>query len=655
MLISILITILIPFSLHANDATDKGEYTFTQIYTLKNEAQVRGTILKINETEVYQFLGIPFALSPLNTSRFGTPKPATKWPDLYNATFPARACMQAYSERGFENKYYNLSKNDQSEDCLQLNMWVPQPISGESSKGEFQVQVSEPKDTKNEKKGVLVFIFGGGFRFGSPSLDIYNGSVLAAKTGLIVVNLNYRLGILGFAYMSKGDNVTGNMGLLDQQMGLKWVHENIEKFGGDPNNVTLWGEGSGAICASAHLFSKGSENYFQKLILMSGSINSLLAAKEPSFVDSITRQTALQMDCFKSTEQKNHKEIFECLIQKNASELMQASEKFSIQVDMPTILGENIILNDTYFFNGSLYFKLLTGKIKKNVDVLFGMPIRDGAFYLPILKDSKKYGCVYDKVFSYDENTCQFNASTYYNFYNLTRVTLRLNDSAFDNVINKWYYVTNDTQSMRENATRFLTDVTGGCHLIDFARKVSTESHGTFYNYYFNASSSTNKWPTWMKSTHGDELDYAFGLPFRYPDEYNTKGNLEEEKMLSEKIMNMIKKFTQKKGFYSTWDKFTDSYRRGTIINRNFDPENIFAIVYDIEPQECRELMPFLPKYLKDHGDLKAIIQQPDFNDTDFKDYFYEGISYRNESYYYSGNEDVYYEAQDDGGSEPTY
>uniref|UniRef100_A0A0N4ZGY0 COesterase domain-containing protein n=1 Tax=Parastrongyloides trichosuri TaxID=131310 RepID=A0A0N4ZGY0_PARTI len=396
--------------------TEESNIEYTEVYNTTS-GSVRGTKLNINGTQVDQLLGIPFAISPLNYSRFGTPKPMTKWPDLHNATSPARACMQAHSERGFENKYYNMSKNDQSEDCLQLNMWVPNPNTTE--------------------KGVLVFIFGGGFRFGSPSLDIYNGSILAAKTGLIVVNINYRLGMLGFAYMSMGDNVTGNMGLLDQQMALRWVHENIANFTGDPNNVTLWGQGSGAICASAHLFSKNSEKYFQKLILMSGSINNLLAAKEPTYVDSATRIAAQKMRCFNESSSAKHKEIFNCLVNRTAEDIMKYSERSTYQVDMPSILGENIILNDTYFFNGSLYFKLFTGQIKSYVDVLFGMPNKDGSFYLPILKDSEKYGCNYTKIFNYDNNTCNFNYSTYYNFYNLTRVTLQINDTVFSDVVEK--------------------------------------------------------------------------------------------------------------------------------------------------------------------------------------------------------------------------
>uniref|UniRef100_A0A0N5A6T1 COesterase domain-containing protein n=1 Tax=Parastrongyloides trichosuri TaxID=131310 RepID=A0A0N5A6T1_PARTI len=324
---------------------------------------------------------------------------------------------------------------------------------------------------------------------------------------------------------------------------------------------------------------------------MSESINNLLAGKEPSFFDSATRITAIALNCSSSTQPKNHKKIFECLLNKTAEDIMKYSEQFSLQVDMPTILGENIILNDTIFFNGSLYLKFLTGEMKQNVDVLF---------------------------------------------------------------VDKFYNASSEQSSMRENATRFLTDVTGRCHLMDFARKVSTEIHGTFYSYYFNTSSSGNNWPKWMVSTHGDELDYVFGLPFRYPEEYNKTGHLEQEKKLSEKIINMIKKFTEEKGFYSTWDKFTDTYRKGVSINVDFDPEKKLPILDDMESENCRALLPYLLKYLMYHGDLKVKIEHPTFNDTELKEQFNQ-IKYANEEYYNPGNESVYYESIDSLDNEKIY
>uniref|UniRef100_A0A0N4ZWL3 acetylcholinesterase n=1 Tax=Parastrongyloides trichosuri TaxID=131310 RepID=A0A0N4ZWL3_PARTI len=493
--------------------------------------------------------------------------------------------MQGLYPRGFESKYFNDTFGNQSEDCLYLNIWVPRTGSKNTSEGE------DPNDDE-KKKGVLVFIHGGGLRYGSSSLSMYNGSYLAAKTKLIVVTMNYRLGVFGFAYMSNGKNITGNMGLLDQQLALKWVHENIANFTGDPNNVTLWGQGAGAACAAAHLFSKNSENYFQKLILMSGGITNLLYSERQTIIDTSVRILAQQLNCtskIKNTTSQSlsHQEVFDCLKNETAHQIVKQSENVTYYTNMSSVKGFNIILNDSVFFNGSVFEKLKTGDMKYYVDVLFGMPNNDGSFFLPILKNSNQFGCTYDDRFNYTDKTCEFNKTTYFDFFKLTSNALHFNASVFNNTIKKQYYVSNDNNTMRQNATKFLTDVLFRCRLIEFARKINIKTHGTYYAYYFNMTSPEHIWPDWMKSTHGDELYYAFGWPIKDFIEIKNKANGNEttasnyscitdstnrttehskhckykmEKKSSYKMMDIIRNFTNIQGFYRNWEKFTDHF-----------------------------------------------------------------------------------------------
>ena len=120
-----------------------------------------------------------------------------------------------------------------------------------------------------------VWIYGGGFSSGSSALDIYDGSLLSVKGDVIVVSMQYRVGPLGF--LALGGTVagaSGNAGLLDQQMALRWVHDNIAAFGGDPQRVTLSGESAGSASVSYHLLSPGSQDLFRSAILMSAAVQT---------------------------------------------------------------------------------------------------------------------------------------------------------------------------------------------------------------------------------------------------------------------------------------------------------------------------------------------------------------------------------------------
>lgn len=201
------------------------------------------------------FLGIPFAAPPTGERRWRAPDPLTPWEGVRQATVTGPACMQP-NPRPFEPWTEEfITPPPVSEDCLYLNIWRPSVHIG-----------SLP---------VLVWLHGGGFFTGSGAVPIYNGSALAAR-GVIVITINYRLGVFGFlAYPGLedegGGGVAANFGLLDQIAALRWVRANVAKFGGDPAKVTLAGQSAGAASVNNLLMSPMARGLFARAIAQSGS------------------------------------------------------------------------------------------------------------------------------------------------------------------------------------------------------------------------------------------------------------------------------------------------------------------------------------------------------------------------------------------------
>ena len=200
--------------------------------------------------QIHAFLGIPYAAPPVGDLRWKAPAPAAKWSGVRKATEFGAHCMQG---KVFGDMVFHDPGG--SEDCLTLNVWVP---------------AKHPA----AKLPVMVWIYGGGFVAGTTSEGRQNGSHLAEQ-GVIVVSMNYRLGVFGFLVhpelaKESGHNSAGNYGLLDQLAALKWVHENIAAFGGDPANVTIFGESAGSFSVCAQMASPLAKGLFQKAIGESG-------------------------------------------------------------------------------------------------------------------------------------------------------------------------------------------------------------------------------------------------------------------------------------------------------------------------------------------------------------------------------------------------
>ncbi|KAK9875468.1 hypothetical protein WA026_007860 [Henosepilachna vigintioctopunctata] len=196
--------------------------------------------------EYYSFQGIPFARAPVGDLRFKAPLPAEAWNGVLDGTKEGPACPSVHM------LFRWVTGNE--DNCLNLNVYIKEL----------------PKDGV-PLKPVMVWVHGGGFTYGSNSTELYGPEYLITED-VILVTINYRLGIFGFICLEDENlGVTGNAGLKDQVMALTWVRENIISFGGDPNNVTVFGESAGA--ASVHFLTLSSlaKGLFHKVIIQSGS------------------------------------------------------------------------------------------------------------------------------------------------------------------------------------------------------------------------------------------------------------------------------------------------------------------------------------------------------------------------------------------------
>src|SRR2546421_8463866 len=204
--------------------------------------------------------GIPFAQPPTGQRRVRAPKPPEPWTGGRAATaFSPMAPQVQEAPAGLVGANRAVDLRPMSEDCLSLNIWSP--------------------GADQEKRPVMVWIHGGAFTLGSASDPWYDGTSFAAKHNIVVVTLNYRLGILGFVYLKDlagaDAGYTGNCGLLDQIAALHWVRENIAAFGGDPDQVTVMGESAGAMSIGTLLGMPAAHGLFQRAVLQSGAGSDL--------------------------------------------------------------------------------------------------------------------------------------------------------------------------------------------------------------------------------------------------------------------------------------------------------------------------------------------------------------------------------------------
>ncbi|KAK6731536.1 hypothetical protein RB195_007783 [Necator americanus] len=542
---------------------------FSRNTVITNLGKIQGVAQIFDGKRVTAFLGVPYAGPPINKRRFTEPVMIRPWAGVLDATKPSPACyltMDATFPNFTGAEMWN-PQNGITEDCLKMNIWVPEKHNG----------------------SVMVWIFGGGFFSGSPSLDLYNGTALAVLKETIVVNINYRLGAFGFLYLGEMSSAPGNMGLLDQQVALRWVHENIGSFGGDPSKVTLFGESAGSASVTAHLAAPYSYPYFSRIIGNSGSIMNSWATKTPEAMFNLSMKLAERVNCTKKGFDEDAVHL--CLTSLPASVIQEAADNVTYETSLPMTFGFVPISADRNFFKGDVFDRLRDGKIKKNVDVILGTVKDEGTYWLPYYLS--EYG------FSFN-HTLPANDSK--NEALITRTQYRKSIQTFmpyfegsplvENALLYRYqnFSNNATmdQKLRDGVGQFIGDYFFTCSVIDFADVISRIIKGPVYMYYLTMRSTANPWPKWMGVMHGYEIEYEFGQPFLRPELYD-KDYLETEQRFSKYVMRLWMNFANTGVPGKSWPKY-DVNGRKTLVLGEKSTNRTRDIIFDVDGPNCRLL-----------------------------------------------------------------
>ncbi|XP_007438289.2 fatty acyl-CoA hydrolase precursor, medium chain-like isoform X1 [Python bivittatus] len=451
---------------------------------LTRHGALRGQRIRVAgaETDVEAFLGIPFARPPVGPLRFSRPQPVDPWTGVRDATSRPPMCLQdplvgqALSD-AFTNRAENVSWPVR-EDCLYLNIYTPADAE------------------KAGRLPVMVWIHGGGLLLGAAST--YDGSVLSACENVVVVAIQYRLGILGF-YSTGDEHARGNWGLLDQVAALQWIQENIADFGGDPTSVTIFGNSAGGFSSSAHVLSPLSKGLFHKAISESGvAILDVLLDAHPEklatkIAESVSCPTCSSAEMVHCLRGKTESEILLATLKMDFTRLHLGGEEKHI-VFFPAVV-------DGIFFPKSPK-ELLAEKSFNNLPHIIGVNNHEFGWILPKLLQFP------DFTKGLDEKTVNLLLRSTEQFTNVAPQHVSL-------VADKYLQDLQDPVQLRDQLLELLSDAVFVAPSILTARYHRDAGYPTYvYELQHRPTAHKGLKPDFIKVDHGDEIFFVFGKPF---------------------------------------------------------------------------------------------------------------------------------------------
>ncbi|XP_057609215.1 carboxylesterase 1C-like isoform X1 [Chionomys nivalis] len=454
------------------------------------------------------FLGVPFAKPPLGSLRFAPPQPAEPWGFVKNATsYPPMCSQDAVGGQVLSELFTNRKESIPlkfSEDCLYLNIYTPADLR------------------KNIRLPVMVWIHGGGLMIGGAST--YDGLALSAHENVVVVTIQYRLGIWGL--LSTGDEHSpGNWGHLDQVAALRWVQDNIANFGGNPGSVTIFGESAGGASVSVLVLSPLTKNLFHRAISESGvALTEGLVKKNTR---SVTELIATASGCKTTTSAV----MVHCLRQKTEKELLEIALNL-VHVSVPgqgRPRRENNSLSTVVdgVFLPKTPEEILAEKSFNTVPYMVGINKQEFGWIIPMMMG---------ELFSKDKMDEKTARSLLWKFHS----DLNISENMISAAIEKYLGQTDDPVQKKDRLLDLFGDVFFGIPSVLMARGLRDAGAPTYmYEFQYRPSFVSDTRPKTVVGDHGDEIFSVFGAPFL------KEGASEEETKLSKMVMKFWANFAR--------------------------------------------------------------------------------------------------------------
>lgn len=477
---------------------------------------VQGVTKRYHGKTVVQFKKIPYATPPIGHMRFEKPVRHQNWDNVLNATEFGPSCIQNL----LGNDAWLLDNTEISEDCLHLNIYVPGAID------------------KRTPKALMVWIHGGGFTAGQGTL--FDGSYLALQGDVIVVTINYRLGLLGFL-STEDENAVGNFGIWDQKMAIEWIHYNAEHFGGDRYKTTIFGESAGGYSVGLHTIIPSNKGNFQRAILQSGAVFSPRALASDS--KRVAEEAGKLLNC--STSDKSV--LINCLKNKPASDILKVqsdarsgwdkSDTFVSRLG-PVMDGKLIVGNPTDLLQDS---NSDSYTFFQSLDIMAGTNNAEGGLmYWMMMKYQDRYHFNISEGIP-KEVLCDVLATTASKSY------FDNNNDVSKAICDQYSVSRNSMAEQGRSAVNVYADVQ---FIVPTVKTLLAHVHKhqtkSTYHYIFTHSPSYT-WiqsrPHWLKgANHAGELPFVFGLDAMYPESHDKPSS---EIELSTQIMRYWSNFAK--------------------------------------------------------------------------------------------------------------